>query len=134
MSQDEFAIYQKDLYEKMEIQNMEREKEMELENAKQLSVDLELIDTYLSNNNIDAVKTESGLRYVITKKELVLMQHQAIELEFTYTGMLLDGTTFDSSVERGVPFDFNLGQGQVIKGWDEGVSYFNKGAKGTIYT
>ena len=50
-----------------------------------------------------------------------------------YTGMLLDGTTFDSSVERGVPFDFNLGQGQVIKGWDEGIGYFNKGAKGTIY-
>ena len=39
----------------------------------------------------------------------------------------------DSSVERGVPFYFNLGQGQVIQGWDEGITYFNKGAKGTIY-
>ena len=133
MSQDEFAIYQKDLYEKMEIQNMEREKEMELENAKQLSVDLELIDTYLSNNNIDAVKTESGLRYVITNKGTGPNAAPGNRVRVHYTGMLLDGTTFDSSVERGVPFDFNLGQGQVIKGWDEGVSYFNKGAKGTIY-
>ena len=47
--------------------------------------------------------------------------------------MLLDGTTFDSSVERGDPFSFDLGQGQVIQGWDEGITYFNKRSKGTIY-
>lgn len=37
-----------------------------------------------------------------------------------YTGTLLDGTVFDSSVTRGQPFTFNLGQGRVIKCWDEG--------------
>lgn len=45
-----------------------------------------------------------------------------------YTGRLLDGTQFDSSVGR-APFTFNLGQGQVIKGWDEGVAGMKVGGK-----
>ena len=38
-----------------------------------------------------------------------------------YTGKLLDGTVFDSSVERGDPLEFKVGAGQVIRGWDEGI-------------
>ena len=49
-----------------------------------------------------------------------------------YTGRLTNGTVFDSSVTRGKPFEFALGMGQVIKGWDEGVAQMRKGEKATI--
>ncbi|KAH9305118.1 hypothetical protein KI387_009522, partial [Taxus chinensis] len=49
------------------------------------------------------------------------------EVEVHYTGTLLDGTKFDSSRDRGTPFKFKLGQGQVIRGWDLGIATMKKG-------
>ena len=46
-----------------------------------------------------------------------------------YTGWLTDGTKFDSSVDRSDPFEFNLGRGQVIAGWDQGVAGMQIGGK-----
>ena len=49
-----------------------------------------------------------------------------------YTGRLPDGTVFDSSVERGEPIEFKVGAGQVIRGWDEGITQLQKGQKAII--
>jgi cyclophilin family peptidyl-prolyl cis-trans isomerase len=49
-----------------------------------------------------------------------------------YTGRLMDGTVFDSSVDRGEPIDFTLGEGMVIKGWDEGIAELKVGGKATF--
>jgi peptidylprolyl isomerase len=51
------------------------------------------------------------------------------EVTAHYTGKLMDGTKFDSSVDRGKPFVFTIGQGQVIKGWDEGFASMKVGEK-----
>lgn len=51
------------------------------------------------------------------------------EVEVHYVGTLLDGTQFDSSRDHGTPFKFKLGEGQVIKGWDEGIKTMKKGEK-----
>src|SRR5687767_6635356 len=50
-----------------------------------------------------------------------------------YTGWLTDGKKFDSSVDRGTPFTFHLGRGEVIKGWDEGVAGMKVGGKRKLH-
>lgn len=54
------------------------------------------------------------------------------EVTVHYTGKLLNGKVFDSSVSRGKPFKFKLGVGQVIRGWDEGVARMSIGEKATL--
>ena len=54
------------------------------------------------------------------------------EVSAHYTGTLLDGSKFDSSVDRGTPFKFQLGQGRVIKGWDQGFATMKKGEKAIL--
>jgi len=78
------------------------------------------------------VKTASGLEYTITVKGNGKKPISGDKVSVHYTGTLVDGTKFDSSVDRGQPFSFKLGQGQVIKGWDEGIALLNVGDKATF--
>ncbi len=107
--------------------------EMMAESEAQLKKDGEIIDEYLADNNIDAQTTESGLRYVITEEGSGEVAEAGQNVEVHYHGTLLDGTKFDSSVDRGEPFSFVLGQGRVIRGWDEGFALLKKGTKATLY-
>lgn len=80
----------------------------------------------------DTLTTASGLRYIVVEKSKDASAAKAEAgktVSVHYTGMLLSGKVFDSSVERGTPFQFMLGQGQVIKGWDEGISLMQVGDK-----
>ncbi len=77
----------------------------------------------------DAITTESGLKYVVEAEGAGDTPNVGDMVKVHYTGKLLDGTTFDSSVERGTPIDFPVGQGRVIKGWDEALLAMKKGEK-----
>lgn len=78
------------------------------------------------------MKTATGLEYTITAKGNGKKAASGDKVKVHYTGKLLDGTKFDSSVDRGQPFDFKLGTGQVIKGWDEGIALLQEGDKVTL--
>lgn len=77
----------------------------------------------------DAITTDSGLKYVVVKEGSGDTPKVGDMVKVHYTGKLLDGTVFDSSIERGTPIDFPVGQGQVIKGWDEALLSMKKGEK-----
>ncbi len=74
-----------------------------------------------------AITTPSGLTYLITKKGTGPQLKAGDTVIMNYTGMLTNGVKFDSSHDRNEPFEFNLGAGRVIKGWDEGVAKLHVG-------
>ncbi len=80
-----------------------------------------------------AVTTESGLMYVVTKKgDGAGTPARGAMVSAHYTGKLLNGRKFDSSLDRGKPFRFSVGQGRVIAGWDEAFLAMEKGEKRTL--
>lgn len=82
--------------------------------------------------DVDSTKfktTKSGLKYQILQEGTGDQIAKGKQVTVHYSGYLLDGTKFDSSVERDEPFTFVVGVGQVIPGWDEGVMLLKKGSK-----
>ena len=77
----------------------------------------------------DAVKTPSGLQYWDIRVGTGEVAKEGHRVRVHYTGWLTTGKKFDSSVDAGTPFDFTLGNGEVIKGWDEGVAGMKVGGK-----
>jgi FKBP-type peptidyl-prolyl cis-trans isomerase FkpA len=82
------------------------------------------------------VTTPSGLRIIDVKRGTGPVPHAGQTVTVNYTGWLFvdgkKGKKFDSSLDRNEPFSFTLGQGQVIKGWDEGVATMHVGGKRTL--
>lgn len=132
MAQMDFMAYQQEMMSKFR--------------EKQLAKDIATIDQYLADNNIDAVKVESGLRYVITSPGKGENAKSGQTVKVNYSGYLLDGKYFDSSVQsvaeaKGIfnpmrpyePYEVTIDQTGVIQGWHEALKYLNKGSKGTFY-
>jgi peptidylprolyl isomerase len=77
----------------------------------------------------ELMTTDSGLQYVDLEVGTGAMPTTGQTVQVHYTGTLEDGTKFDSSRDRNRPFEFRIGVGQVIKGWDEGVGTMRVGGR-----
>jgi FKBP-type peptidyl-prolyl cis-trans isomerase FkpA len=115
----------------MQKQQEERMAQMEEQHA----TDVEKIEAYLKENNIEAQKTEDGLFYVIREEGKGKEAENGKLVHVHYTGKTLAGEKFDSSLDREPvePFAFVLGQGRVIRGWDQGIALLQEGDKATLY-
>jgi peptidylprolyl isomerase len=85
----------------------------------------------MANNN-QAVTTESGLTFIVTKQGDGEPVKAGQTVLVNYTGLLTNGTLFDSSLARNEPFSFPVGAGMVIKGWDEGLQNLRIGDHATL--
>ena len=107
--------------------------EMQAEAAKQGEVNRKNGEAFLTENaRRDGIKvTESGLQYEVLESGKGDSPKASDNVEVHYTGKLIDGTVFDSSVERGVPASF--GVTQVIPGWVEALQLMHEGDKWRLY-
>lgn len=109
------------------------QEEMEAEAAKAGEANKQIGEAFLAENaKREGVKvTESGLQYEVLNEGNGAMPVASDKVEVHYTGKLIDGTVFDSSVERGVPAMF--GVTQVISGWVEALQLMKEGDKWRLY-
>jgi FKBP-type peptidyl-prolyl cis-trans isomerase FkpA len=134
------SIKSMDEYKKeMEGKQAAMQKEMQEKAAAQMPVDDKLLQDYFAKNNIKAQKTASGLYYTISQPGSGENAKPGQMVSMKYIGKTLEGKQFDANMDESgklkgdKPFTFPLGQGQVIKGWDEGVALLKKGSKAIFY-
>lgn len=112
------------------------DKEQAAAQEAQIQTDEKLIQEYIAKHNLKTTRTASGLYYVVREAGTGASPVAGNKVTVNYTGMLLDGTKFDSNVDPAFghvsPFEFELGKGRVIKGWDEGVALMKPGEKITL--
>jgi FKBP-type peptidyl-prolyl cis-trans isomerase len=104
-------------------------------NVDYTKADEALIQKYLADNKITTAQRQpSGLYYVpLAPNPTGTPAAAGKTVSVRYTGELLDGTVFDASAKHGnEPFDFVLGEGKVISGWDQGIALMHKGEKGVL--
>ena len=78
------------------------------------------------------MKTSSGLEYIEVEVGTGAQAVAGKTVAVHYTGKFQDGKVFDSSVSRGEPIEFQLGRGNVIQGWDEGIALMKVGGKAQL--
>lgn len=100
----------------------------ELSEEEQLKVDIEIIEKYLTENNLEAEKTSSGLHYIINDQGNGDFPVSTDDVTVRYKGYFTDGKVFDESSQEGIRFNLQ----QVIKGWTEGIPKFKEGGEGVL--
>lgn len=105
--------------------------ELKLEKENAMKED-EVIAKYIAEKQITPSKSSSGLMYIVSEPGTGEQAQAGKTVKVHYTGRLLDGTKFDSSLDRNEPIEFKLGQGMVIKGWDEGIALLKVGGKALL--
>lgn len=96
------------------------------------NVEDSLLTAYVVNNKIKVKPTATGLYIVHTQVGKGAPAEAGKMVSVHYEGRLLNGQVFDSSIQRGEPIEFVLGQGQVIPGWEEGIATLREGGKATF--
>ncbi|PKP20160.1 MAG: hypothetical protein CVU04_04470 [Bacteroidetes bacterium HGW-Bacteroidetes-20] len=91
-----------------------------------------LLTDYLNKNKIKTKPTKSGLYYVKTKSGRGEKVKISSKVKVHYKGLLIDGTEFDNSFQRGEPIEIEAGVGQVIPGFDEALLLMKQGGKATL--
>lgn len=116
------------------------------ENKEQMDADIAAIDAYLAKNRIQAQTSPNGMRYTIIEEGTGPKPEVGDKVQVNYSGNVLEGDYFDTSVEEAAkehglynpgrpyePFEFILGTGGVIHGWDEGIALLNEGTRAKLY-
>ncbi|OUR93376.1 peptidylprolyl isomerase [Flavobacteriales bacterium 34_180_T64] len=99
---------------------------------KRVAADREAVKAELDKLATGFDETKSGLRYQVIQKGNGTKAEAGKMVSVHYKGQLADGTVFDSSYKRNKPLDFQVGVGQVIPGWDEGICLLNVGDKARL--
>ena len=99
---------------------------------KRIAAEREAARAELDKLAVGFEETKSGLRYQIIQKGNGKKAEAGNMVSVHYKGQLADGTVFDSSYKRNAPLDFQVGVGQVIAGWDEGICLLNVGDKARL--
>lgn len=130
----------------LKIQSLEEAKADQQKKMEELkNKEISSLAKYLAENKINALKTASGLRYIITKTSLKPKPVKGDTVLVNYIGKTLEGKIFDSSIEAEAkkagleqpgrnyePISVVLGQGSVISGWEEGIQLLSEGSKATF--
>lgn len=119
--------------EQVQAEAIEQEKKNQEKAEKNSKEEEDKLEAYIKKTGVEYKSLASGLRFAITQaKPEATQAKQGDTVLVHYTGKLLDGKVFDSSVSRGEPFQFVLGMGAVIRGWDEGIAQLRKGEKANL--
>lgn len=139
MNYQEMPQYAKgveEMYFDVKVANIKPEPESlkatRLENKSRKQNEMNLIRKYLDRKDIKTAPTQEGLYYIEKVEGTGDRPVPGKKIAVHYTGRFLNGDKFDSSYDRGEPIEFVLGRGEVIEGWDIGISKMKEGGKAML--